>query len=164
MKRTKKEGSRIPRLPTADATTPDSAIDPSRLRQAWSEYLRGFAWDHFATLTFARTTTPEGARRAFVQVWHRVVARLAQRPVPYFFVVERGGGGMWHIHALLSGTQHVPLDGLESAWKRYGRADIQPYDPMRGAAFYLTKSLPDPASAEHYDVSKRLPPLLRRAA
>lgn len=120
------------------------------------------------TLTTRLAMTPDQLRREFVSGYVRRLARMAQGPVPWFYIVERGAG-MPHLHALLGGAEDLSLEEVRRAW-RLGFTDAERYDHRRGAAFYLTKELAAPGSsdaaprADDYDLSRRLPPLVRRAA
>lgn len=138
-----------------------------RLRRDWAEHLAGFEWAHFATLTTRLPATPLQLRDEFERGYVRRLARMAQGPVPWFHVIERGAAGIAHVHVLLAGTEALRLDQLRWAWK-LGMTDVERYDAGRGAAYYLTKSIPsvaevDPEPAE-YDVSRRMPPRCARPA
>jgi hypothetical protein len=54
---------------------------------------------------------------------------------------------------LLTGTERVSTDRIARAWK-LGHSDVGAYDPERGAAFYLTKSLQLPDAT--WDLSPQL--------
>ena len=138
------------------------------LRRAWADHLTRYEWSHFVTLTTRLAMTPEQLRREFVSSFVRRLARMAQGPVPWFYVVERSAG-MPHLHALLAGADDLSLEDVRRAWK-HGFTDAERYDSKRGAAYYLTKEMARPGStdasprADDYDVSRRLPPIVRRAA
>lgn len=146
----------------------EQVAEAGTLRQAWAYYLTRYEWSHFVTLTTRLATTPEQLRREFVSGYVRRLARIAQGPVPWFYVVERSAG-MPHLHALLAGAGDLPLEEVRRAWK-HGFTDAERYDSRRGAAFYLTKEMTGRGSidasprADDYDVSRRLPPIVRRAA
>lgn len=146
----------------------ERAGDGGALRRAWADHLTRYQWSHFVTLTTRLTMTPDQLRREFVSGYVRRLARVAQGPVPWFYVVERGAG-MPHLHALLGGTEDLSLEEVRRAW-RLGFTDAERYDAGRGAAYYLTKELVDQGlpgealRADDYDVSRRLPAVVRRAA
>jgi hypothetical protein len=113
---------------------------------------------HFATLTTADEWGAERFRREFLDGWVRRVAWHARNPVPWFAVIEKGPiGGRAHLHTLVAGTYHVSTEVLEVAWQT-GNAQVRAYEPHRGAAFYVAKSVPD--ACEWYDLSSRRAPLL----
>ena len=137
------------------------------LRQAWADHLTRYEWSHFVTLTSRLSMTPDHLRREFVSGYVRRLARMAQGPVPWFYVVERSAG-MPHLHALLARTDDLSLEEIRRAWK-LGFTDAERYDARRGAAYYLTKEMVDAETgaspgADDYDLSRRLPPRARRAA
>ncbi len=109
------------------------------IRQAYADYFRQFAWDHFCTFT-AKQTGDDDLVKGVVQTVRRL-NRVAQGPVEYVWFRERGSvAGTRHVHVLLLGTRHVSAAGVENAWRK-GKADAAVYEPHRGGAFYLTKSL-----------------------
>ena len=122
------------------------------VKQAWGEWLKGMAeWEWFVTMTFrnpphlpgrATYTAPgwayaKGAWRKFLALtppaiepltWVRCFEMQEDRNVP-------------HIHALVAGI--APgirrMDLVDWAWVNYGMARILPYDPTKGADYYLCK-------------------------
>lgn len=134
---------------------------PPKRRAPWSEicrdeyanFLRQFDWQHFATFT-----APPPASERLVRSFHQTVRRLervAQGPVRTFWVVEQGGGGVPHVHALLAGTRRLSCQEIAERWD-LGHCDVQIYDPAQGAAYYLTKSLADEDTP--WDLSSKLSP------
>jgi len=128
------------------------------LRAAWGGYLQEFAWDHYLTLTFRESANSARARRELGRCL-RNLARVAQRPVPYFYALEASGGSREHVHAhvLLAGTGHLSVDRLARSWK-HGNTRVLCYDHTRGAAFYVSKEVP--IAGDDYAVSDRMPPRL----
>ena len=109
-------------------------------RRAYGHWLGSdFVWHHFATLTFAYDVTPEVACREFF-AWVRSLERRGQRGVGWFYVIERGGAGRLHLHALLEGTAHLRAAELERTW-RPGRADVSVYDPQQAGSYYISKDI-----------------------
>jgi hypothetical protein len=117
-------------------------------------FLREFAWDHFATLTFGYPPSPEGAIRELLDRWIRPLTRVAQRRIPCFYALERGGAGLLHLHALTAGTASLSVAQLQHAWKA-GYSKIVLYDAARRAAEYVTKGVHD--RCEWYDLTRRMP-------
>ena len=73
----------------------------------------------------------------------------------YFAAVESGSGGRVHLHALLRPAltrgNRIPRKALWQSWfRRYGRAQILPYDAELGAAHYVSKYLTK--APEHWDL------------
>jgi hypothetical protein len=126
-------------------------------RHAWGEWLGGFSWDHFATLTFVYDSQAEAALREFGR-WIRRLEQRAQRRVSWFFALEPDSGGQLHIHVLLAGTDRVGVGGLRGAWLN-GKSHIARYQSHGGAARYVTKFLGSKCAG--YDLNlggMRMPP------
>jgi len=127
---------------------------PSPVRTAWADWLGGFPWDAWGTLTFSfANPTHAQLDRAFGN-FVDFVRRVADDRAPYFLGHEVGAGGRAHLHCLLGGLRG--WDGAQRSrlWKwwfdRYGRCEIKGYDPERGAALYITKYISKELA--HYDV------------
>ena len=142
-----------------------SERESTAIREAWARHLEQFEWTHFGTLTTRLPHSPTELRREFERGYVRRLARAAQGPVPWFYIVERGTAGLAHVHALLANTGTLRLDQLRRAWL-LGHTHVVAYDAARDAAFYLTKQMVPSVGANHdaaeYDISRRLP--RRRAA
>jgi len=124
-----------------------------RVRAEWDYFLRSVRWSHVATLTTRELVSVDHLRREFVHGFVRRVARLAQCPLAWFYVIEpHADGQRHHVHALLAHTESLKIAQLERAWK-LGITRIEVYDPRRGAAGYVSKHLT--GNAVHYDVSRR---------
>lgn len=132
---------------------------------AWlSELHERYPWDWFATLTFAherftrgRTVsrgdvTPHGAAYWFRRYLDEAGASGAA--MPYAFRADEYGPvhGRYHLHALVGNVGHLRIycDTLlpKGEWGKgccwvhrwpCGIARIYPYDPQRGATYYLSK-------------------------
>jgi|SRR5581483_5287079 len=134
-----------------------SPISPRMLSHALGGYLRDFAWDHFATLTYRKKPLVEAVCRDFEHGWIRRLAWFTRRSVPYFYVIEPTTVGWPHIHALTAATADLSLECMERGWKS-GFTRIARYRrDERGAALYVTKALD---RAMWWDFSDRRPPLL----
>jgi hypothetical protein len=65
----------------------------------------------------------------------------AGRPIGWVVGEELGAlGGRYHCHALITGTGHLRRDvWWERAYQRFGRTRIEPFDPLKAAAYYTAK-------------------------
>lgn len=109
------------------------------LSEAWGEHLAGMRWDVWCTLTFEEHLS----ERAAIMAFNRLVRWLRKdNPgVGWFCAHEVGKQGRLHLHALIGGLgPGVSRLALWRWWyRRYGRAEFLPYDPERGAAYYISK-------------------------
>lgn len=124
-----------------------------KLCAGWCDLLQEVDWSHFCTCTFRYATSPDLARREFLEGFVRRLEQRAQKRVEWYYVIETSPGGVVHLHALLGQTDHLPTVGMRQAWKK-GITSIQRYDPSRGAARYVTKAIA--SGTVDYDVSPYL--------
>jgi len=109
------------------------------LRKELVNLLNRYNWDWFTTLTFRYPPTTYTALRK-VNDWLITLQRDINRYVGYYITQEKGMLGTVHFHLLMGN-----LDGVnrKKYWKlwfiRNGAARILPYDPKKGACYYLTK-------------------------
>lgn len=131
------------------------SLDPRRdeLANFLTKLHETYPWDWFATLTFARDTiTSAGAQYCFRRYLDS--AARAGVSVPYAFRADEYGPvhGRYHLHALVGNVSHLRVFcgvllnrgdwGKSCCWVHRwpcGHARIYPYDPQRGAHFYLSK-------------------------
>jgi hypothetical protein len=128
------------------------------VRRAWGNWLSGFLWHHFATLTFPEQPSPAAAI-GHLRTSRRWLEQRAQERVCWFYALERGAAGLLHLHVLLSGTGRLPPASVAAAWPR-GRADVSIYDPKRGATYYVSKAIT--TDVVEYDIdlpTAKTPPL-----
>lgn len=115
------------------------------LRDAWQSMVRGYAWDHWATLEFPpswQLHRPETAFRR-LQAFIDSFTRESDGPIPWFAVAEKFADGSIHLHVLLRGTTGISVEQLKKRWeRRNGSADIRVYDPTKGGAGYTVKRVP----------------------
>ena len=109
------------------------------LRSAWVKLLNRYNWDWFATLTFnypPRTYTAQSR----VSRWLNTLQRQEKRKIGYYKGMEFTRLGIPHFHLLMGNLHGVRRDKYWEIWFREnGRARILPYDPRKGAAFYISK-------------------------
>lgn len=108
-------------------------------RKEYGEFLREMPWDFYTTLTFRLPIGCEAAVRRF-NTWIRRLEQRAQGPVGWFRSVERGRSDLIHLHSLIEEPESLIISDLRDAWK-WGRSDIQIYDPTREGAFYVAKDI-----------------------
>ena len=83
------------------------------------------------------------------------LSSYAERSISFFFAVERNRSGAHHLHALVSGTQSLTAKRIAHAW-RLGDSRVTVYDPTKGGAWYVSKTVGD--AAAEFDLSPRMPP------
>ena len=121
------------------------------LKQVWGEWLTGLAdWEWFVTMTFrdppaGTTWTKPGwgyAKRAWREFSQVTMAALDGRKWVRCFEMQRERG-VPHIHALVAGVDPAirRMTMVDWCWVNYGMARILPYDPTKGAGYYLCKYL-----------------------
>jgi hypothetical protein len=136
----------------------NEASDATTLVVVWSEHLRQFVWTHWVTLTPTNPyCSPLALWREFRNVFIRRLAHAARHAIPWVAALERSPGGVFHIHALIGGTEGLLDADVKELWTM-GRSDAHRYDRNRGAARYLAKTLylPDETWAR-YDCSREMP-------
>ena len=114
-----------------------------------------YQWTLFATLTTRFPMTEARLINAY-DSWIRRLARVAQGPPAWLRSIEHHAcGNHLHIHCLLWVPPCVTPSTAKSLWA-LGKADVERFDPNRGAAYYVGKTyLRNP---DGYDISRRLPP------
>lgn len=90
-------------------------------------------------------------------VWIRQLARVAQGAPAWQRSIEHHAcGNHLHIHSLVWVPPCVIPSTAKDLWT-LGRADVERFDPNRGAAYYIGKTYL--SAPDSYDVSRRQPPL-----
>ena len=116
-----------------------------RVLQAYGEWLSLYEWDWWTTLTFAQERRSNGAAFRALNRWIRGIdLDLWRQPhtAPYWFAATEMGAqtGRLHLHTLLGNVGNLARSFAWKQWfKQYGRASILPYDPRRGAGYYIAK-------------------------
>jgi hypothetical protein len=132
------------------------SLTPRENAEHWGDYLMGYRWTLFATLTTRYPLTEARLVSAF-DVWMRKLARVAQGPPAWQRSIEpHACGNHLHIHCLVWVPPCVIPSTAKGLW-RLGRADVERFDPNRGAAYYIGKTYL--SAPDSYDVSRRQPPL-----
>lgn len=120
---------------------------PPLLSEGMGRWLSTFRWQWWCTLTFRSDFTLNSARRA-ARNFFLTVEDAASHPVGGFWAIERhryrGRGDpaslVPHVHALVTNVTGVSRRAVwERCYRRWGRTRIEPYDPTKGASFYIAK-------------------------
>jgi len=121
----------------------------------WGDFLMGYQWTLFATLTTKYPMTRSRLVSEFER-YIRKLARVAQGPLAWQYALEyHSCGAQLHLHALIYAPPCVTPAVARGHWK-FGRADVERFDSAKGAAYYIGKTyLRNP---DGYDISRRLPP------
>jgi hypothetical protein len=122
------------------------------LNAEWAQWLKGFQWTLFVTLTTEREWQPNGWEAATRRYLHSIERQFGA--CWWFYAIELGGGGRWHAHVLIGGLDARLAGEVAACWK-VGGVQVRPYDQRRRGAAYIVKQV---ISEEHpYDFSERLP-------
>lgn len=135
---------------------------------AIGDFLNGYPWAHYLTLTFRPPQTHKKATDPALvangQPWGRYTRRITSAapvsqeyalrqwaafrgrlareirvPMFWFYGVEHGEKfGRLHLHALTGNTERLPVYVMRELW-RSGWSHVKPYDPRKGASYYITK-------------------------
>jgi len=111
-----------------------------QLTEGWGQFLPGFPWDWFVTLTFRDEVVSFRAHRLFASLV-RQIEKAAGLPIFWFRADEIGScGGRVHIHALMGNVAQLRRMYWVDRWNEMaGYARILPFDSKRGAAYYCAK-------------------------
>jgi len=114
------------------------------LRQTMAEWMNKYDWQIWMTGTFRPDQSYRDTiktKRAFKRFMGDLSKMFGKNSIEYFLAVERFSHGEFtHIHALLNGLDGLTYRQIGEPWfDRFGRVDVQGYDPCKGANFYLTK-------------------------
>lgn len=109
------------------------------LIQATGKFIATFAtWTWWCSFTFKREVSL-GRAIGDLRRWANRVARRAGCHVTIAYGIERQLRGVVHFHAVVAFSEGtVPTSWGKSDWW-HGIANIEPYDPTRGAAWYLAE-------------------------
>lgn len=119
-------------------------LNARRVRDGWGSFLERVEWNMSATLTVdpRKADVSENMVSREVFAWCGDVGRLSRRPVGWAYVVEAGGGGRLHAHALLIGADDGCWRVAEGMWAaRNGMHKLTPVFDVRGAVDYMCKAI-----------------------
>lgn len=119
-------------------------IQAQLLRDSLATWMNKFEWEFWMTGTFLPDQSYRDTiktKRAFERFIADLRKNFGKNSIEYFMAVERfRSGDFTHVHALLNGLQGLTYREIGETWrKRFGREQIEGYDPLKGANYYLTK-------------------------
>lgn len=114
----------------------------------YASWIHRWPWHHFATFTFGRVLSPSTCEHHW-KTFINSLERYTRGRIGWLRVPEGRWSGCGkpyislHYHALLI-YKHPPAPGVvEAMWgAKSGDAQVEVYDPGRGAAWYITKMFP----------------------
>lgn len=114
------------------------------LRDTMATWANKFEWQMWMTGTFRQEQSYRDTiktKRAFKRFLGDLAKKFGKNNIEYFLAVERFAyGDFTHIHALINGVDGLTYRQVGEPWfDRFGRVQIEGYDPTRGANYYLTK-------------------------
>lgn len=121
------------------------------LQHAWGAWIESLArWEWYLTLTFRESVHPEAAGKR----WEGFVRAVegSTRQLRWVRALEVQRRGVIHFHALTAGMERLRYNAVRRQWT-WGYSWIEPYQPGRGAHFYLGKYL---AKGGEIDLSRSL--------
>lgn len=111
---------------------------------AWGEFIGCVPWTKLWTLTFdPKRRFPVGQERASREAfsWVNQAARVQRQPIAWVYATERGASGLWHVHALTTGTIDKVDEYMMLDWQlRNGHAHAATVTDSVGAVLYASKS------------------------
>jgi hypothetical protein len=110
--------------------------------EAWGDFLANYRWSWFVTLTFREETKSFRGHRRF-NAFIRALEKATKREVPFFRADQLGDvNGRFHFHALIANVDDLRRLTWMDWWNRLnGFAQIEPFDPTRGAPWYCARYL-----------------------
>jgi hypothetical protein len=127
------------------------------VENAVGDWLYGFPWDVFGTMTFATAIHPEQADKRYRRWIEAMRRHPARRVVPGPIIWVRGTElqrrGVLHFHVLIAGVAPIPAFAACRLWEHVGGglARIYPYTSTLAGTFYLAKSTELDFSTDWFD-------------
>lgn len=114
------------------------------LREEVSSWINTFQWQYWFTGTFKPErsyTDTMNAKRAFMRFIGDLGKKYHKSDIEFWLALERFKfGEEVHCHALLNGLDGLQYRQIGETWrKRFGREQVEGYDPEKGANHYITK-------------------------
>jgi len=114
----------------------------SSLAAGYEEWLAGYRWDWFCTLTFRGYPSSTKATRTLERWLAELWDENGTGDFAYFFVRESGASREnFHWHGLVKGTQNSTerLPWLQRWWEIAGEGQIAYFDPDGNGIAYMLK-------------------------
>jgi hypothetical protein len=121
-----------------------SLIKPENLRDQMATWVNKFEWQIFMTGTFQPERSTKDTirtKKRFKSFLGDLSEKFGKNNIEYFLAVERFRlSDETHCHALLNGLDGLTYRQIGEIWReRFGREEVEKYDPTKGANYYLTK-------------------------
>lgn len=114
--------------------------DWPELVQTWGEWLEGFTWDGFWTLTVERPYSSHALSKA-AQLWAKRHCQVFQERPSWVFFFDVGRLGRLHLHGL-TGHELSMRTAMHRDWlQHHGRNRGLMYERGKGATYYMAKYL-----------------------
>lgn len=119
-------------------------LQNQKVRDEMAEFAGKYPWNMWMTGTFKPDQSYRDTiktKRAFNRFLGDLSKKFGKHGIEYFLAVERfKHGDFTHIHALLNGVDGLTYRQVGEPWfQRFGRVQVEGYDPTKGANYYLTK-------------------------
>jgi hypothetical protein len=111
-----------------------------KLVAAWTSFLSRYPWTLNCTFT-TRSEYRPARLEDLTNGYLKRLERLHGRRWWWFYVIEVGRAGRWHVHALIGGLDTRYAGSVEDAWT-LGRALVEPFAKGRNGAAYIVKQVP----------------------
>jgi hypothetical protein len=107
-------------------------------------WINKFNWQMWITGTFKPDQSYRDTiktKKAFMRFIGDLGETYHKTDIEFWLAVERfKHGDFTHIHALLNGLDGLTYRQVGEPWfKRFGRVQVEGYDPTKGANYYITK-------------------------
>lgn len=128
----------------------------------YGDWLNKTEWTYFCTFTTRYSLSVKSARRAMIRLNDFLITQYSFKTKIFWVAEPFDTGDSYHLHALLKiegkATENLKYY-IKKAWqiiskgrygKEYHQTILRPYEPSKGAHFYMAKYLHRPDS--DYDV------------
>jgi len=112
------------------------------LPQAYGEFISALAeWHWFVTITFREVIARDLAVARIEEWLADIQGAVGGKQIGWMMAEEFGRlGGRYHCHLLVTGVVNQRRNfWWREAFRRFGRTEIDPFDPQQAAAFYAAK-------------------------
>ena len=144
----------------------DFATNKKRIEEEYGKYLSEFAeWTLFFNVSFQRTSSYGWAKKRFKWFFKYLNTENEIFFSNYvrcwvFYERHNTSRGSVHIHALIDRVRPEQAEVIQKKARSYfGEwSKVEPYDPTRGAAYYVAKKINNPKLLEYefYVINSKL--------